>query len=155
MNGNRVVKNFAILAGLLVMGLVPGLGRAQSNAPTTSQDQTQGTQTAPTPQQGRKHGGMEGLNLTDDQKTQMKQIHESAKSQMDAVNNDSTLSADQKQAKMRQIHRSARVQMVKLLTPEQRQEMKANARARRAARQQNQQNAPQAQAPATQPQTQQ
>jgi Spy/CpxP family protein refolding chaperone len=151
MSGNRIVKQMAIAAGLLVMGLAPGLGRAQSSAPAspTYQDQNQ----AAPQQQGRKHGGeMANLNLTDDQKAQMKQIHESSKSQMDAVNNDSSLTADQKQAKMKQIHRGAHMQMVKLLTPEQRQQMKADAKARHAARQQGQSEQSQ---PPSQPQSQQ
>jgi periplasmic protein CpxP/Spy len=149
MSGNSIVKQMAIAAGLLVMGLAPGLGRAQSSAPAspTYQDQNQAA-----PQQGRKHDGeMANLNLTDDQKAQMKQIHESSKSQMDAVNNDSSLTADQKQAKLHQIHRGARMQMVKLLTPEQRQQLKADAKARHAARQQGQSEQTQ---PAAQPQSQ-
>jgi Spy/CpxP family protein refolding chaperone len=82
----------------------------------------------------------------------MKQIHESTKSQVGVVNNDTSLSAEQKQAKIHQLRRGARMQMVKLLTPEQREQMKENAKARKAARQENQQQQPQTQA---QPQTQQ
>jgi Spy/CpxP family protein refolding chaperone len=64
------------------------------------------------------------LNLTDDQKAQMKKIHEGAKSQIAAVNNDTSLSADQKQAKIQAIHRDTHKQTEALLTPEQRQTMK-------------------------------
>jgi Spy/CpxP family protein refolding chaperone len=64
------------------------------------------------------------LNLTDDQKVQMKRIHEDAKSQMDAVNNDSSLSADQKQTKIKQIRRESHKQVQAMLTPEQRKTMK-------------------------------
>ena len=46
---------------------------------------------------------------------------------------DESLTAEQKEAKIHQLRRAARVQMVKLLTPEQRQQMRANIRALRAA----------------------
>jgi periplasmic protein CpxP/Spy len=72
------------------------------------------------------------LNLTDDQKAQMKQIHQSAKSQVDAVKNDSTLSADQKQQKIQQIHRDSEKQVHAMLTPEQRKQMKAYHQEKRA-----------------------
>ena len=64
----------------------------------------------------------------------MKKIHESTKAQLEAVNKDESLTADQKAAKIHQLRRSARMQMVKLLTPEQRQQMRANVRAMRASR---------------------
>jgi Spy/CpxP family protein refolding chaperone len=76
----------------------------------------------------------------------MKKIHESTKAQLDAVNKDESLTADQKTAKTHQLRHGARTQMVKLLTPEQRQQMKANVRALRASRrEQQQQQPPQAQ----------
>jgi len=94
---------------------------------------------------------MAGLNLTDDQKAQMKKIHESTKAQLDAVNKDESLTADQKGAKIHQLRHGARLQMVKLLTPEQRQQMKANIQQMRASRRQQQQQ-PQQQPTAAQPQ---
>jgi Spy/CpxP family protein refolding chaperone len=91
------------------------------------------------------HGAMKGLNLTDDQKAQMKKIHESTKTQLDAVKNDQSLTADQKDAKIHQLRHGAREQMVKLLTPEQREQMKANERALRTSRKEQQQQPPQTQ----------
>ena len=80
----------------------------------------------------------------------MKQIHQTTKSQIEAVTNDASLSADQKMTKVHEIRRDARKQMVKLLTPEQRQQMRENAQARHAARREQQQQQPQQ----TQPQAQ-
>lgn len=94
------------------------------------------------------HGAMKGLNLTDDQKAGMKKIHESTKSQVDALNQDESLTADQKEAKIHQLRHSARMQMVKLLTAEQRQQMRANVRALRASRREQRKQQP----PQTQPQ---
>lgn len=94
------------------------------------------------------HGAMKGLNLTDDQKAEMKKIHESTKAQLDAVNKDESLTADQKKAKVHQLRHVARTQMVKLLTPEQQQQMRANVRGLRASRREKQQQQP----PQAQPQ---
>lgn len=154
MSRNRIAKQIAVTAGLLVMGLAPGLGRAQSSAPVTPTYQDQ-NQAAPTQKQEHKDGAMAGLNLTDDQKAQMKKIHDSAKSQMDTVKNNSSLSPDQQQAKIHKIHRQARKQMVKLLTPEQRQQMRENIKARRAARREHQPQQPTQPQAQTLPQTQQ
>jgi Spy/CpxP family protein refolding chaperone len=79
----------------------------------------------------------------------MKTIHESTKAQLDAVQKDEALTTDQKEAKIHQLRHSARMQMVKLLTPEQRQQMNANVRALRATRREKQQ---QQQPPQAQPQ---
>jgi len=89
---------------------------------------------------------MQNLNLTDDQKSQFKKIRETTKSQVEGVKNDSSLTADQKQAKIRELRHDSRMQMAKLLTPDQRAQMKANIRELRAARREKQQQpTPQAQ----------
>ena len=64
------------------------------------------------------------LNLTDDQKAQMKKIHEGAKSQIEAINNDSSLTADQKQAKIQAVRKDSHKQVEAMLTPEQRKTMR-------------------------------
>jgi Spy/CpxP family protein refolding chaperone len=140
MNNVRFAKQLAVAAGFLALSFTPGITRAQSSSQAPpSQDQSQTAPATPAPQGKHKHGEMAGLNLTDDQKAQMKQIHRTTKSQVEAVNSDSTLSADQKTAKIHEIRRDARKQMVKLLTPEQRQQMRENAQARHAARKEQQQ----------------
>jgi Spy/CpxP family protein refolding chaperone len=75
--------------------------------------------------------GNDSLNLTADQKTQLKSIHESTKSQVDAVRNDSNLTAEQKEAKLRSIHQNTLQQVSGILTPEQREKMRANGPGRR------------------------
>jgi Spy/CpxP family protein refolding chaperone len=145
MISKNTTKQLAIAAGLLALTFVPAISRAQSSSQPPAQDQSQAAPAAPAQQEGRKHGAMQGLNLTDDQKAAMKKIHESTKTQLDAVNQDESLTADQKAAKTHQLRHSARMQMVKLLTPEQRQRMRANVRALRASRRDQQQQPPQAQ----------
>jgi Spy/CpxP family protein refolding chaperone len=143
---NSITKQIAIAAGFLALTFAPGISRAQSGSQTPAQDQSQAAPAAPAQREGRMHGAMQGLNLTEDQKTAMKKIHESTKAQLDAVNKDESLTADQKEAKIHQLRHGARMQMVKLLTPDQRQQMKANVRALRASRrEQKQQQPPQAQ----------
>jgi len=148
MNRNAITKQISIAAGFLALTFAPGIARAQSSAPPPAQDQSQAAPVAPAQHEGRMRGAMKGLNLTDDQKAEMKKIHESMKVQLDAVNKDDSLTADQKTAKTHELRHSARLQTVKLLTPEQRQQMKSNARALRAARQEKQQQPP----PQAQPQ---
>jgi len=145
---NSITKQIAVAAGLLALTLAPGISRAQGGSQPPAQDQSQAAPAAPAQQEGRMHGAMKGLNLTDDQKAAMKKIHETTKAQLDAVNKDESLTAEQKDAKTHQLRHGARMQMVKLLTPEQRQQMKANVRALRASRREQQQQQP----PQTQPQ---
>jgi periplasmic protein CpxP/Spy len=145
----NITKQMAVAAGFLALSLAPGISRAQSSSPPPAKDQSQSAPAAPAQQEGRMHGAMKGLNLTDDQKAEMKKIHESAKAQLDAVNKDESLTADQKEAKVHQLRHGARLQMVKLLTPEQQQQMRANVRARGASGREKQQ--PQ-QPPQAQPQ---
>jgi Spy/CpxP family protein refolding chaperone len=142
MTRNGITKQIAVAAGLLALSFAAGISRAQSSSQPPAQDQSHAAPAAPAQHEGRMHRAMQGLNLTDDQKAGMKKIHESTKAQLDAVNRDESLTADQKAAKIHQLRHGARMQMVKLLTPEQRQQMKANARALRAARREKQQQQP-------------
>ncbi|MHB8499681.1 MAG: Spy/CpxP family protein refolding chaperone [Candidatus Acidiferrales bacterium] len=146
MNRNSFTKQIAVAAGFLALTFAPGISRAQDSSQAPAQNQSQAAPAAPAQHEGRMHGAMKGLNLTDDQKAAMKKIHESTKSQMEAVNKDQSLTAAQKEAKVHQLRHSARMQMAKLMTPEQRHQMKANVRALRASRrEQRQQQPPQAQ----------
>src|SRR5271163_4759147 len=144
MISKSLTKQIAVAAGFLALTFAPGISRAQSGSQPPAQDQSQAAPAVPAQQEGRKHGVMQGLNLTDDQKAAMKTIHESTKAKLDAVKKDESLTADQKEAKVHQLRRGARMQMVKLLTPEQRQQMRANVRALRASRREQQQQPPQA-----------
>jgi len=114
----KIVRNGVLFAaGVLLAYGSPVLARASGNPQEAGQ-----TQTAPAQQNGPSRPD---LNLTDDQKAQMKKIHQDAKAQIEAVNNDSSLSADQKQAKIQGIHRNTHKQVEAVLTPEQRQTMRA------------------------------
>jgi protein CpxP len=77
-----------------------------------------------------------GLNLTDDQKAQIKKIHEDAKMKSDAVKADSSLSEADKKTKVRTIRQEAKKQTQEVLTPEQREQFKAKMKERHAQRSQ-------------------
>jgi Spy/CpxP family protein refolding chaperone len=124
---SRKYLSQGVIVALLLAAAIPGLTLAQSGAQDSGQSQAAPAQNAPL---------RPDLNLTDDQKAQMKKIHEDAKSQIAAVNSDSSLGADQKQAKIQQIHRDAHKQVEAILTPEQRKTMKEWRHAHRGGQQQ-------------------
>lgn len=68
---------------------------------------------------------MADLNLTADQKAQMKSLHENMKQQRDAIKNDASLTADQKKDKMKELHKSQQEKMNSILTPDQQAKRKA------------------------------
>ena len=123
MNAKIVRNGLLFVAGVLAAYGSPMLARAAGRGQEAGQ-----TQAAPAPQN---ESSKPDLNLTDDQKAQMKKIHQEAKAQIEAVNNDSSLSTDQKQAKTHAIRRDSHKQVEAMLTPEQRQKMRAWHRAHR------------------------
>lgn len=68
------------------------------------------------------------LNLTADQRAQLKSIHQSTREQLLALRNDQTLAPEQRQAKARSIQQGAHQQMLGILTPQQQEIMKNNRR---------------------------
>jgi len=127
---NRIPKQLAITASFMLLSVFPALSYAQNNALDSTQGQAM----------HEKHGDhnamMANLNLTDDQKVQIKQIHEGMRSKVEAVNNDSSLSADQKEAKIRDLRRDTHEQVKKILTPDQRKQFEENMREHRDSKQQ-------------------
>jgi Spy/CpxP family protein refolding chaperone len=126
---NRISKQLAITASFLLLSVFPALSNAQ-NAPDSNQGQ------AMHEKRGDHNAMMANLNLTEDQKSQIKQIHEGTRSKVEAVNNDSSLSADQKEAKIRDIRHDTHEQVKKVLTPEQRKQFEENMREHRESKQQ-------------------
>jgi lipase chaperone LimK len=57
------------------------------------------------------------LNLTDDQKTQLKPIFEDAKSKRAAIMSDTSLSADDKKAKMQELRKIHGAKWMECLRP--------------------------------------
>jgi Spy/CpxP family protein refolding chaperone len=95
------------------------------------------SQQAPSAHQ-HSEGRFAGLNLTEDQKAQIKKIHETAKAKAAAVMANTALSDADKQAKVKHIHHAAMRQTHRVLTPDQRAQLKANRSERPAERSQSQ-----------------
>jgi Spy/CpxP family protein refolding chaperone len=93
---------------------------AQSPSSTSGQPQS-GDQMGHKGHRGGKHMDkmMEQLNLTDDQKSQVKKLHEDGRAQMKQVASDSSLSAAQKKDKIKQLHQDQMSKMESVLTPDQ------------------------------------
>jgi|SRR5271154_830388 len=130
MNNFRLIKQIAGITAVLGMSIVPATMQAQDTQSSPAPDQSQ---SAPAQKPAQKGGALADLNLTDDQKAQIQQIHKDTKAKVEAVNGDSTLTADEKLAKAKALRMAAHRQVAKVLTPEQRQAMRERARARRAA----------------------
>ena len=64
------------------------------------------------------------LNLSDDQKSKVKDIFSDAKSKREAIMNDTSLTDDQKRAKMKELHTGTMSKVNEVLTPEQRTQLK-------------------------------
>jgi Spy/CpxP family protein refolding chaperone len=111
---NKFIEH-GLAAALLVVCATSVLVRAQEAPQTSGQEQAAPAQNAP---------NRPNLNLTDDQKAQMKKIREGTRSQIEAINSDSSLSADQKQAKIRSVRKDSHKQVEAMLTPDQRKAMR-------------------------------
>jgi|SRR3974377_163630 len=72
------------------------------------------------------------LNLTDDQKSKIKDIFTDAKSKREAIFNDASLTDDQKKAKMKELHTGTMAKVNDVLTPEQRTQLKEKLEAAKA-----------------------
>jgi Spy/CpxP family protein refolding chaperone len=129
MKKHRGLNQLMTVAGFLAAGtLVPAAfgqsgGQESTNPPTAAQ---------PGPGMHR-HGErpFAGLNLSDDQKAQIKKIHQAAKTKAEAVMSDTSLSDADKQAKIKEIHRNAMMESEKVLTPEQQAQIREKRKERR------------------------
>jgi Spy/CpxP family protein refolding chaperone len=65
------------------------------------------------------------LNLSEDQKRQIKPIVQKECQQLKALDNDTSMSADQKQAKAQKIRQDAKADMATILTPDQQRKLAA------------------------------
>jgi len=72
------------------------------------------------------------LNLSDDQKSKIKDIFTDAKSKREAIMTDTSLTDDQKRAKMKELHTGVASKVNEVLTPEQRTQLKEKLEAAKA-----------------------
>ena len=72
---------------------------------------------------GRRMGGLQSLNLSQQQKDQIKPIFQSTRQQVQALRADSSLTPEQRRAKVKEIRQSQQAQLRAILTPEQQQQL--------------------------------
>jgi len=75
--------------------------------------------------------GTNALNLSESQRSQLKSIHESTRSQIGAIRNDASLTREQKMEKIRSLHQGTRQQLSTILTPEQQEKIRQHRHSRR------------------------
>src|SRR5215471_17099869 len=131
-------KMLFVLTCALFLALAGLQGFAQSTADqaasqagnAASQAATQTDQAAADPEtrakvQAKLQELSSELNLTDDQKSQIKGIVQDEVQQLKTVKDDASLSPDQKKAKVAEIRQSHKSQMSSILTPEQQKKLDA------------------------------
>src|SRR6516225_7485239 len=118
------------LGGLVSLAMVAALsvpaGLAKSQA-TPAQQGEMGMR-------DKLQSAVESLNLTDDQKSKVKDIFADAKAKRQTVWSDSTLSDDQKKAKMKELHAGTMAKLNEVLTPDQQAQLKSRMEAAKAAK---------------------
>lgn len=105
---------------------LPLAALAQDSGSATSGDTANATSQQATNNERGQRGEKfaEALNLTPEQKADLKSIHENTRQQAQAIKNDSSLTADQKKAKFKELRKSSREQMMAKLTPDQQKKFK-------------------------------
>lgn len=120
-----------VLGGLVSLGMVAALAvpsaLAKSQAAPTAQQSEMGMR-------DKLQSAVESLNLTDDQKSKVKDIFTDAKAKRQTVMNDSSLTDDQKKAKMKELHAGTMAKLNEVLTPDQQAQLKAKMEAAKAAK---------------------
>jgi periplasmic protein CpxP/Spy len=118
MKSNRFLPFILSGAMMLPIAALAQTGAAAdngANAPTS-------TSQAPDKERGEKFA--EKLNLTPEQKADLKSIRDNEKQQAQAIKNDSSLTPDQKKAKFKELRKSSHEQMMAKLTPDQQAKFK-------------------------------
>ena len=109
---------------IALLSLFLAVAMATQSAPAPSDNAT----AAPPKMMPRHHDGFERLaqqlNLTDQQKTQIQGFRQAGRQQAQAIQQDTTLTAEQKRDKFQQLRASTHQQVLGVLTPEQQQQMK-------------------------------
>lgn len=110
---------------LLVIAIATCFFAVNSNAQVKRNvDPSQKTQSDST-HKNRNGKMMKDLNLTPDQKSKMKEIHQSTQQQKDAIKNDAGLTQEQKVQKFKELRSSQQEKMNSILTQDQKVKMKA------------------------------
>jgi periplasmic protein CpxP/Spy len=116
MKSNRFLPFILSGAMMLPLAALAQTGAAADNSANAATSQ------APDKERGEKFA--EKLNLTPEQKADLKSIRENAKQQAQAIKSDSSLTPDQRKAKFKELRKSSHEQMMAKLTPDQQAKFK-------------------------------
>jgi Spy/CpxP family protein refolding chaperone len=119
-----------ILGGLVSLGIVAAL----SVPAVLAKSQAAPAQQSEMGMRDKLQSAVESLNLTDDQKSKVKDIFADAKAKRQTVWSDSSLTDDQKKAKMKELHAGTMAKLNEVLTPDQQAQLKAKIEAAKAAK---------------------
>lgn len=132
MSMNRFAQNTAIAATLILLLTVPG--SARPNSPQQHGASPTPTPAMPgTPKLAVGDDDFAGLNLTDQQKSEMDKIHQDTETRKSVVSKDANLNSDQKDAMLQGYTRLEYSQMFRILTPIQQKVVRQRIMAHRAA----------------------
>jgi hypothetical protein len=129
MHWNRLAMPATVVAELFFLSAAPGLAHAQRGNPALMQTPHMVSPGIQPAQDTRATDDFAGLKFTDDQKAKLDEIHQHMAMRKDAVIKSDKLNAEQKEAMIAGLGRMERGQIVKLLTPEQQQEVLKKVRA--------------------------
>ena len=130
MNRNRFVTLVAIAAGFFFLCVAPGLARGQNAPVQTPQLDSSGAQPKGN---ALPPDDFAGLDYTDEQKVEIDQIRREAKAHKDVIAKDGKLTPDQRDAMLLGYTRVEYGQVYRVLTPEQRRQVRHRINARRTA----------------------
>jgi Spy/CpxP family protein refolding chaperone len=119
-----------LLGGLVSLGMVAAL----SVPAVLAKSQAAPAQQGEMGMRDKLQSAVESLNLTDDQKSKVKDIFADAKANRQTVWSDSSLTDDQKKAKMKELHAGTMAKLNEVLTPDQQAQLKAKMEAAKAAK---------------------
>jgi len=134
MNKNRFAKVLAVPVGFILLIAAQQPARTQSpqrDAVQPQQTIVQPQQTRVKPQSDPLANDFAGLNYTDEQKAQVEKIRQDAAARKDAVLKDGKLTADQKDAMLVGYNRLAYGSIYRVLTPDQKRQVRLKVRTRR------------------------
>lgn len=133
MNKSQFAKRVMVGSGFLLLFAVPGVTRTQNSLPSRAQTPRMAAPAARPKRDTPLTDDFAGLIFTDEQKPKIDQIHKDMELRMDAVVQDEKLDMDQKRAMLEGLQRMASRQIFKVLTLEQKIEVRRKVLARRAA----------------------
>jgi hypothetical protein len=130
MNMNRFARRVAVAAGFLFLFAAPERAHGQGNTMSPAPAQPEAAPVAGPHSTPSNWDDFAGLTYTGEQKTRIDEIHQTMKSNKDAVIKDGKLTPEQRGAMLEGYGRMERREVFKVLTTEQQKEVVKRIRAR-------------------------